>query len=35
MTPALVAVVKNINIVMGKEDNLWEEGKIRENTKQN
>ncbi|GEM_PF-4129412 len=35
MTPALVAVVKNINTVMEREVNLWEEGKIQENMNQN
>lgn len=35
MTPALVAVGKNINIVMGREVNLWEEEKIQENMKIN
>jgi hypothetical protein len=35
MTPALVAVGKNINIVMEREVNLWEEEKIQENMKIN
>lgn len=35
MTPALVAVVKNINTVMEREVNLWEEEKIQENMNQN
>jgi len=35
MTPALVAVVKNINTAMEKEVNSWEEGEIQENMKVN